>query len=78
MDNALLYASRNCSANKIEKRITLDLSHARLYLAESDDERYDKSTGANTFDIFCGGGGSSSSLSATTLYVLANSNVVCC
>ena len=64
MDNSLLHASVNLPADK--------------YLAESDDERYNKSDAANTFDQSCGGGGSSSSLSAITFYVLATYNVVCC
>ena len=64
MDNALLHVSGHSSADKIEERITFALSHARLYLAESDDERDDNSAAANTFDISCVGGGSSSSLSA--------------
>ena len=62
MDNALLHASGNPPVDKIEDRITFALRHARLYLFESYDERDDKSSAANTFDIFCGGGRSRSSL----------------
>ena len=54
------------------------MSHARLYLAGSDDERDDKSAATNKFDISCGGGGSSSSLSAITVSVLATYDVGCC
>ena len=57
-----MHASGNHPEDKIEERITFSLIHAGLYLAESDDERDDKSAAANTFDISCGGGGSSSSL----------------
>ena len=78
MDNALLHASRNSPADKIEERITFALSYAPLYLAESDDERDDNSAAANTFDISCGGGGSSYSLSAITASVSNTPNVVCC
>ena len=63
---------------KQNKILLFALIHVRLYLAEPDDEWDDKLAAANTFDISCGGGGSSSSLSATTFYVSANSNVVCC
>ena len=73
MDNALLHAYGHYPADKTEEIITFILSHARLYLAESDDEQYDKCTAANTFDISCGGGGSSSSLSSSTVSVLATS-----
>ena len=52
--------------------------HARLHLYESDDERDDKSSAANTLDIPCDSGGSRSSLSAITVYVLDTSDVVCC
>ena len=76
MDNALLHVSGHSPAGKIEKRITFALRHARLYLAESDDEPDNKSASANTFNISCGGGGSSSSLSAITVSVLATSDVV--
>ena len=57
MDNALLHTSGNSPADKIEERITFDLSHARLYLAESDDEWDDKSSAENTLNISCGGRG---------------------
>ena len=56
MDNALLHASVHSPEDKIRERITLNFSHARLYLSESDDERDDKSLATNTFDISCGGG----------------------
>ena len=56
MDNALLHASGNSTAVKIEERITFTLSHAHLYLFESDDERDENSAAVNTFDIYCGGG----------------------
>ena len=62
MDNAILHASGHYPEDKIEERITLALSHARLYLFESYDERDDKSAAANAFDISCGGGISRSSL----------------
>ena len=78
LDNALLHASVYSPADKIEEQIIFALSQVRLYLAESDDERDNKSAAANTFNIYCGGGGSSSSLSATTVYVSATSDVVCC
>ena len=78
MYNALLHAPENSSADKIEERITFALRHSNLYLAESDDERYDKSVASNTFDISCGGGGYSSSLSSITVSVLATYDVVCC
>ena len=58
MDNALLHASGHHPSDKIEERITFALSHARLYLAESDDELYENSAAANTFDISYGSGGS--------------------
>ena len=54
------------------------MSHARLYLAESDDEQEDKSAAVNTFDISYGGGGYSSYLSAITVSVSANANLACC
>ena len=76
MDNALLHASVYSPEDKIQERITFDLSHARLYLTESDDERDDTSAAANTFDTYCGGGEYSSSLSATTVSVSATYNVV--
>ena len=78
MDNSLLHASGHYPADKIEERITSALSHARLYLAESDDERYDKSAAANTFDISYGGGGSRSSLSVITVSVLYSTDLICC
>ena len=59
MDNALLHVYGNYPAYKIEERINFALSHARLYLFESYDERDEKCAAANTFDIACGGGGSS-------------------
>ena len=71
MDNALLHASGHYPSEKIEKRITFALSHVRLYLAESDDERDGKYAAAKTFDISYGSEGSISSVSAT-------SDVVCC
>ena len=37
MDNDLLHASGHSPADKIEERVTFALSHARLYLFESDD-----------------------------------------
>ena len=52
------------------------MRHARLYLAESDYERDDKSAVVNTFYISCGGGGSISSLSAIIVSVLDTSDVV--
>ena len=58
MDNALLHASILSPEDKIEERVTLALIHARFYLSESDDERDNKFTTANTFYMFCGGGGS--------------------
>ena len=69
MDNALLHASGNFLEDKIEDRINFTLSHDRLYSAESDDERDDRSSAANTFDISCGDGVSSSSLSAIVVSV---------
>ena len=60
MDDALLRAAGHYPVDKIEEQITFALIHAGLYLAESDDEQYDKSAAANTFNISCGGGGSSS------------------
>ena len=69
MDDALLHASGNSQADKIEERITFALRHARLYLAESDDERDDKSAPANTLYIFCDVGGYSSFLNIHIRYV---------
>ena len=62
MDNALLYASGNCPADKIEERINFALRYASLYWAESDDEQYGKYAAANELCIYFGGGGYSSSL----------------
>ena len=62
----------------IEERITFALSHARLYLAESDHERYEISAAAITFDSSCVGGGSRSSLSAITVSVLATPDLIRC
>ena len=78
MNNVLLNASGHSPSDKIEEQITFNLSYARLYLAESDDERDDKSATENTFYISCGGGGSSPSLSSITVSIKANSYVVCC
>ena len=78
MDNSLLNAYGHSPVDKIEERITFAMSHARLYLSESDDEQDNKSAAANTFNISCGGGESSYSLFSITVYVLATSNVVCC
>ena len=78
MDNALLHVSGHYPAYKIEERIIFALSHALLYLAESDDEQDYKSAATNTFDISCVGGEYSSSLSAITVSVLDTSDVVCC
>ena len=61
MYNALLHESGHLPADKIEERITFALSHAHLYLSESDDEQDDKSVAAKTFDRSCGGGLSISS-----------------
>ena len=55
MYNALLHATGNYPEDKIEERVTFALSHARLYLFESNDERYNNYATANTFDISCGG-----------------------
>ena len=62
MDNALLHVSGYPPEDKIEERINFALSHARLYLFESYDERDEKCAAANTFNIFCGGGRSRYSL----------------
>ena len=62
----------------MKERITFSLSHAHLYLAESYDERNDKSATANTSNISCGGGGSSSSLLSITVDVLDTYDVVHC
>ena len=58
--------------------MTFYLSYARLYLAESDDERDNKYSAANTFNISCCGGGYSSSLSAIDVSVSSTSDVVSC
>ena len=76
MDNVQLHAYGISPEDKIEERITLVLCHEHLYLAGSDDEWYNKSTAADTFDISCGGEGSRFSLSAITVSVFASSNVV--
>ena len=78
MDNSLLHVSGNYPADKIEERITISLRHARLYLAESDDEQDDKSAAANTLYISYFDGGYSSSLSAITVSVSDTSDVVRC
>ena len=78
MDNALLRASGYSPWDKIEERVYFALSHASLYLAESDDERDNNSSTKNKFDISCVGGGSRSSLKATTVSVSSTSDVVCC
>ena len=78
MDNALLNASVNSPAYKIKERITFALSHARLYLAESNDEEDNKSATENRWYISCGGGWYSSSLSAITVSTLDTSDVFCC
>ena len=76
MDDSILRAFGRSLADKIEERITFSLSHARLYLDESDDERDDKSASANTFNIYCGDGGSISSLSAITVSLSSTSYIV--
>ena len=58
VDNISLRASGYYPSDKIKERIAFALIHARVYLAESDDERDDKSAATNTFDISSGGGGS--------------------
>ena len=78
MYNSLPHTSGNYPADEIEERIIFSLIHARLYLAESDDERDNKSAAANTFFISYGGGGYRSSLSSITVSVLDTSNVVRC
>ena len=62
----------------MKERITFSLSHAHLYLSESDDEQDDKSAAANKLYISCGGRGSSSSLSSIAVSVSATSDVVRC
>ena len=54
MDIYLLHVSGHSPEDKIEEHTIFALSHAYLYLAESDDERDDKSAAENTFDISCG------------------------
>ena len=78
IDNALLHASVHYSEDKTEEQITFVLSHACLYLSESDDEQDNKSAAANTFNISCGGGWSSYLLSAITVSVSDTSDVVSC
>ena len=78
MDNDILHASVHSPEYKIEEHITFALSHARLYLDQSDDEQDDKSAAAKTFDISYGSGGSIYSLSPITVSVSATSDVVCC
>ena len=78
MDNVLVHASGNPPADKIEDRITFTLSHALLYLSESNNEQNNKSADVNKFNIFCGDGGSSSSLSAISVSVSPTYDVVCC
>ena len=78
MDNALLHEYVHYPEYKIEDRITFALIHACLYSAESDDERDNKSTAANTSDQSCDDGGSRSSLSAIVVFVSATSDLVCC
>ena len=56
MDNSLFNASGHSPADKTEEQITFALIYARLYLAESDDERDDKSAAANIF-VSCSSGG---------------------
>ena len=73
-----MHASGHSPEYKIEERISFASHHAHLYSAESDDEQDDKSAAVNTFDISCGGGGSSSSLSAITVSVSANSEILFC
>ena len=55
-----MHASIHYPSDKIEERIAFALSHAHLYLAESDDKQEDKSAAANTFYISYVGGGYSS------------------
>ena len=62
MYNALLNAYVLSPSDKIEELITFNLCHARLYLAESDDDLDENYAAEKTFDISCGGGGSRSSL----------------
>ena len=76
--NDLIHMSGHLPAYKIEEQINFALSHACLYLSESDDEQDEKSAAENTSDISYGGGISSSSLSAIAVSVLATSDVFCC
>ena len=69
MYNDILHVYGHYPEDKTEERIAFSLSHARLYLSESDDEKDDKSAVAKTFDIFCGGGVSISSLSVINVSV---------
>ena len=78
MDNALLHASGNYPAHKIEEQINLILIHVCLYLAESYDERDNKPAAANTFNISCGGVEYSFLFYTITVSVLDNSDLVCC
>ena len=78
MDNDLLHSSVHSPADRIEERTNFALSYARLYLAESYDERDDTYAAANTFDISCSGGGSRYLLSTITVSILATFDVVCC
>ena len=78
MDNALLHVYEYSPTDKIEEQNNFALIHALLYLDESDDERDNKYSATNTFDVSCGSGGYSSSLSTITVSVSATYNVVCC
>ena len=53
------------------------MRHAHFYLSESDDEQENKSATVKKIYISCGDGRSSSSLSAISISVFANSDVVC-
>ena len=70
--------SGNFPADKIEEWTTFALSHARLYLSESDDEHDGNYSAAKTLNISYRGGGSSSSLSAITVSVSNTSDLVRC
>ena len=78
MDNDIIHASGNYQEYNIEYRITFALVHARLYSAESDDERDNKSAAEKKFDRSCGDGGYSSSLSSIFVSVSDTSDVVRC
>ena len=78
MDNALLNMSGNFPADKTEEQITSALSHAHVYLTESDDERHNNYAAANKLYKSCDGRGSSSSISSITVSVLATSDVFFC